>query len=114
MIPPTDTLAPSGASASSHALTGLRCHVCHATYPATASFVCQACFGPLEPVYDYARAQTLTRAAIASRPRNLWRCRELLPSPASPHGFTSGWTPLVRADRLAARLGQAIYIRTMA
>ena len=114
MIPATDPLAPPGASASSHTLTGLQCHVCHATYPATASFVCQACFGPLEPVYDYARAaQTLTREAIASRPRNLWRYRELLPITGEPRtGFTSGWTPLIRADRLAARLGvEAIYIK---
>ncbi|HEY8550967.1 MAG TPA: threonine synthase [Vicinamibacterales bacterium] len=96
------------------ALTGLQCHVCHTAFPAEALFVCDQCFGPLEPVYDYARAaRTLTREAIATRPRNLWRYRELLPITGEPRtGFTSGFTPLVKADRLAARLGvQELYVK---
>ena len=89
------------------ALTGLQCHVCHTPFPAEALFVCDKCFGPLEAVYDYDAARaTMTRAAIEARPRNLWRYRELLPITGEPRtGFTSGFTPLVRADRLAARLG---------
>lgn len=95
-------------------LIGLRCHVCHAAFPAEALFVCDQCFGPLEPVYDYDLARrTLTREAVASRPRNLWRFRELLPIAGDPlTGFHSGCTPLVRADRLAARLGvRELYVK---
>ena len=96
------------------ALTGLQCHVCRAPFPAEALFVCDKCFGPLEAVYDYDVARrTMTRAAIEARPRNLWRYRELLPITGEPRtGFTSGFTPLVRADRLAARLGvKELYVK---
>jgi threonine synthase len=96
------------------ALTGLQCHVCHTPFPAEALFVCDQCFGPLEAVYDYDIARrTLTREAIAGRPRNLWRYRELLPIVGEPRtGFTSGFTPLVKADRLAARLGvRELYVK---
>jgi threonine synthase len=69
--------------------------------------VCDVCFGPFEVVYDYAAMRgTLTRERIESRPRNLWRYRELLPIEGEPTiGLHSGMTPLVRADRLAAALG---------
>jgi threonine synthase len=95
-------------------MTGLECHLCHTRFPAEALFVCDQCFGPLEPVYDYdAVKKVLTRELIASRPRNLWRYRELLPITGEPRtGFTSGFTPLVRADRLAAKLGvKELYIK---
>jgi threonine synthase len=87
--------------------TGLRCHECGAAYPKEPLHVCEACFGPLEVVYDYDLARrTMTREAIESRPRNLWRYRELLPIDGEPSvGPFSGFTPLVRADRLAAALG---------
>ena len=40
---------------------------------------------------------------IASRARNLWRYRELLPIAGEPRtGLHSGFTPLVKAERLAA------------
>jgi threonine synthase len=69
--------------------------------------VCETCFGPYEVVYDYAAIRrVLTREAIAARPHNLWRYRELLPVEGEPRvGLHSGYTPLVRADRLAAVLG---------
>ncbi|MGL4423365.1 MAG: threonine synthase, partial [Gemmataceae bacterium] len=48
----------------------------------------------------------LTRAKIESRPRNMWRYRELLPLDGEPTvGPQVGGTPLVRADRLADALG---------
>ena len=65
-------------------------------------------------VYDYAAiARVLTRDAIAARPRNLWRYRELLPVAGEPVvGPHSGFTPLVRADRLAAALGvDELYVK---
>jgi len=87
------------------ALTGLQCHLCKATFPAEAIYVCDQCLGPLEPAYDYG-AIHLTREEVERRPKNLWRYRELLPIVGRPlTGFNSGFTPLVRCDRLAARLG---------
>jgi threonine synthase len=94
------------------ALIGLQCHLCKTPFPAEASYVCDRCLGPLEPVYDYG-AVSLTRDEIARRPQNLWRYRELLPIVDRPRtGFDSGFTPLVRCDRLAARLGVAeLYVK---
>jgi threonine synthase len=97
----------------SHVL-GLRCHECGAEYPHEPLHVCEYCFGPLEVVYDYrAIACALTRDAIARRPHNLWRYRELLPAMSDPTvGLHSGCTPLVRADRLAAALGvDELYVK---
>jgi len=93
-------------------LTGLQCHLCKATFPAEATYVCDKCLGPLEPVYDYG-AIALTRDEIERRPKNLWRYRELLPITGQPRtGFNSGFTPLVRCDRLAKRLGVSeLYIK---
>jgi len=81
-------------------------------FPAEATYVCEKCLGPLEPMYDYASVK-LTRELIGSRPKNLWRYRELLPITGEPlTGFHSGFTPLVRCDRLAERLGLSeLYIK---
>jgi threonine synthase len=88
-------------------VNGLRCRECGADYPVAPLHVCETCFGPLEVVYDYgAIRRVLTREAIATRPRNIWRYRELLPVDAEPRvGLHSGCTPLVRAERLGAVLG---------
>ena len=93
---------------------GLRCRECGAEYPHEPLHVCDQCFGPLEVAYDYAAiARGLSREAIAARPRNLWRYRELLPAPQDPVvGPHSGFTPLVKADRLAAALGvKELYVK---
>jgi threonine synthase len=92
----------------------LRCHLCQTIFPPTALWVCDRCLGPLEIAFDYdAVAKTISRAAIEARPRNLWRYRELLPIDGEPRtGLHSGFTPLVRADRLAARLGVSeLYVK---
>ena len=34
-------------------VSGLTCHLCGATYPAQALWVCAECLGPLEVTYDY-------------------------------------------------------------
>jgi threonine synthase len=93
-------------------LIGLQCHLCKASFPATATYVCDKCLGPLEPVYDY-RAIRLTREEIGRRPKNLWRYRELLPIVGEPRtGFNSGFTPLVRCTRLADKLGvDELYVK---
>lgn len=92
----------------------LECKECQARYPIEPRTVCDDCFGPVEVVYDYGRLEgTLTRQAIESRERNLWRYRELLPVDGPPRsGLKSGWTPLIKADRLAAELGvDELYIK---
>ena len=92
----------------------LRCHLCQASFPPTALWVCDKCLGPLEVTYDYeAIASLLSRATIESRPKSLWRYRELLPIEGNPRtGLHSGFTPLVRAERLAKRLGvRELYIK---
>lgn len=85
----------------------LRCRECGNDYPKAPVHVCEFCFGPLEITYDYAAiGKVLTRAVIESRAPNMWRYAELLPLDAPPVvGTQTGMTPLVRADRLAKRLG---------
>ncbi|HKT82080.1 MAG TPA: threonine synthase [Vicinamibacterales bacterium] len=94
------------------ALIGLQCHLCKAQFAAEAVYVCDRCLGPLEPVYDYG-SMHLTRDVIESRPESIWRYRELLPITGEPQtGFHTGFTPLVRCDRLAERLGiRELYIK---
>jgi threonine synthase len=94
-------------------VSGLRCHLCGATYPPQALWVCADCLGPLEVTYDYAAIRSaISRELIESRPHSLWRYRELLPVEEPRTGFNSGFTPLVRATRLAKELGVAeLYIK---
>lgn len=87
-------------------VAGLTCHLCGATYPAEASWVCAECLGPLEVSYDYPAVRgAISRALIESRPKSLWRYLELLPVEEPRTGFHSGFTPLVRASRLGRELG---------
>jgi threonine synthase len=86
---------------------GLRCRECARAYPAEALNVCEWCFGPLEVVYDYqAIAAAVSRDKIAAGPHTIWRYADLLPAAAEGAvDLGVGFTPLVRADRLAAELG---------
>src|SRR5690242_4003908 len=95
-------------------ITGLVCRECRQEYPVAPLHVCETCFGPLEVAYDYASIRKkLSRAVIESRPESLWRYQELLPVSGDPRvGLHSGFTPLVKADRLAAFLGvKELYIK---
>lgn len=88
-------------------MKALKCRECGHEYPLGATHVCEFDFGPLEVAYDYERIRkVLTRDVICSRPQTMWRYRELLPVAGEPTvGRQVGFTPLVRADRLAKRLG---------
>jgi threonine synthase len=88
-------------------MKALKCRECGREYPLAATHVCEFDFGPLEVVYDYDRIKkSLSKAAIAERPRSMWRYRELLPIAGEPTvGRQVGFTPLVKADRLAKALG---------
>jgi threonine synthase len=95
-------------------VSGLKCRLCGKLYPKEALNFCTDDFGPLEVAYDYdAVATTFSRQAIASRPRTMWRYRELLPVDGAPTvGRNVGGTPLIRADRLAKSLGVSeLYIK---
>jgi threonine synthase len=95
-------------------ITNLKCRECGQEYPISPVHVCETCFGPLEVTYDYPRIKAaISRATIEKRPANLWRYRELLPVEGEPTiGPNSGFTPLVRAERLAAELGlKRLYIK---
>ena len=86
---------------------GLRCRECGRQFGPEALYVCEWCFGPLEAVYDYeAVARRVDAARIAAGPPSIWRYADLLPAdPAGAVDLGAGYTPLVRADRLAAELG---------
>jgi threonine synthase len=88
-------------------MRALKCRECGREYPLTANHVCEFDFGPLEVVYDYDRIKkALTREAIQTRAKSMWRYRELLPIAHQPTvGLQVGFTPLEKADRLAKKLG---------
>lgn len=93
---------------------GLKCRECGREYPVEPIYVCEFCFGPLEVAYDYEGIKkVLTREVIESRPQNLWRYKELMPIDNEPTcGLHSGFTPLVKADKLAAHIGlKELYIK---
>jgi threonine synthase len=99
--------APATAENKVAFVKGLHCRECGNSYEKAPVHVCEFCFGPLEVAYDYeAIGKVLTRAVIESRPKTMWRYAELLPIDGPPAvGQASGMTPLIRADRLAKRLG---------
>ncbi len=88
-------------------MKALKCRECGREYPLTATHVCEFDFGPLEVAYDYDRIKkSLTKATIEARPKTMWRYRELLPIAGEPTvGRQVGFTPLIKADRLAKKLG---------
>jgi len=86
---------------------GLRCRECGREYETAPVYTCEWCFGPLEVAYDYDTiARTASREKIAAGPLSLWRYADLLPVQGDTAvDLGTGYTPLVKADRLAAELG---------
>ncbi len=90
----------------------LKCLICGAEYaPAEIEYVCpkHGDEGIVDVRYDYDLIATrLSPASLAEdRDYTIWRYKPLLPvEPGSPvPPLAVGWTPLYRADRLAAGLG---------
>jgi threonine synthase len=85
----------------------LRCKECKTEYPLDARYVCERCFGPLEVSYgDRSGADPVElRRRIQAGPYSLWRYADFLPVERPQSALGAGWTPLVRADRLARELG---------
>ena len=88
-------------------MKALKCRECGREYPLEATHVCEFDFGPLEVAYDYDKIKkTLTKDKLSKRPHTMWRYRELLPIAEEPTvGNSVGYTPLIKADRLAKWLG---------
>jgi len=94
-------------SKSAGFMRALKCRECGREYPLEATHVCEFDFGPLEVAYDYDKIKkSMKKAALARRPQTMWRFRELLPVANEPTvGTRVGYTPLMKADRLAKWLG---------
>ena len=90
--------------------TNLKCRECGTEYGLEAKYVCERCFGPLEVAYEHNVDDVDSlRRRIQGGPQNLWRYHDFLPlegpQPRTRTGLPAGCTPLIRADRLAERLG---------
>src|ERR687890_2399529 len=85
----------------------LKCKECGTSYPLEARYVCERCFGPLEVAYaPPASDPDELKRRIQAGPHSLWRYADFLPLDRVPaSSLQTGWTPLVRADRLAEQLG---------
>jgi threonine synthase len=89
------------------AVESLKCKECGEAYPLEARFVCEQCFGPLEVAYDFSDLDAEeARRKIQAGSRGIWRYSDFLPFDGRPGDpLEPGLTPLIRADRLAERLG---------
>ncbi len=98
-------------------VTGLKCVFCGREYRNAGLFTCPRCgvTGILDVQYDYAAVRRhMTRRALARRPLNAWRYRELLPvgENAAVPPLSVGWTPITETPRLARHLGlRTLYLK---
>src|SRR5437868_9254218 len=97
-------------------VTHLECGACGLSHEARRLHnLCTECGKPLLVRYDLKRAaQSLTKESLSGRRADLWRYREVLPVEHEEHivSLGEGWTPLLPAPRLAARVGlKQLYIK---
>jgi threonine synthase len=86
--------------------TNLRCRQCGKETQLAPEYFCGDCFGPLEVTYDYEAIRSqVTRRHVAQGPSTIWRYGSLLPIERRPVDLATGWTPLLKADRLGRELG---------
>ena len=107
------TLDTAVASLDTANFTALACKECGAEYEPKALHVCEFCFCPLEVKYDYEKiASKVSRESIEAGPKSIWRYKEFLPVAGEPIDVGTGFTPLLKANRLARRLGiKELYIK---
>jgi threonine synthase len=87
--------------------THLECSLCHNRLDAGVVANLCTCGGPLLVRYDLDGIRhRWRRREVANGPANMWRYAPLLP-PANESIVTlgEGWTPLIRTERLGARIG---------
>jgi threonine synthase len=89
------------------AVQALACKECGTHYELEARYVCERCFGPLEVRYELDTLEAPSaKRRIQAGPQNLWRYADFLPFERPPrYALPAGCTPLIRAPRLAERLG---------
>jgi threonine synthase len=89
------------------AVDSLKCKECGTSYELGAAFFCESCFGPLEVRYDFGALDPAeAKRKIQAGSHGIWRYSDFLPFEGRPGDpLEPGMTPLVRADRLAGRLG---------
>jgi threonine synthase len=85
----------------------LKCKECGTSYELDARYVCENCFGPLEVSYDHSGLDAAeVKRRIQAGSQGIWRYADFLPFAGRPGDpLEPGLTPLLRADRLAERLG---------
>src|ERR1700744_4746466 len=85
----------------------LKCKECGTEYELGASYFCEKCFGPLEVRYDHSSLDAAeAKRRVQAGSRGIWRYADFLPFSGRPGDpLEPGLTPLLRADRLAERLG---------
>jgi threonine synthase len=108
------TVNPAILNKTGATFSALRCKECAAEYEPKATHVCEQCFGPLEVKYDYDLIRSrVTRETIEAGPHSIWRYKDFLPvTSAEPIDVGTGMTPLIKANRLARRLGlKNLYIK---
>lgn len=90
-------------------VTHLECGACGLRHEARRLHnLCVQCGKPLLVRYDLRQAaRSLTKESLSGRPADLWRYREVLPVEHDENivSLGEGWTPLLSAPRLAARVG---------
>ena len=88
---------------------GGKCVKCGREYALTPNTTTCACGGILDIQYDYTtiRRDVSREKLTQSRAFSMWRYRPFLPveEDTTPPPLRVGWSPLYRADRLAAELG---------
>jgi threonine synthase len=97
-------------------VTHLECAACGLEHEARRLHnLCTRCGKPLLVRYDLKHAaRSLTKEALRSRRADLWRYREVLPveSDVNIVSLGEGWTPLLHAERLGAKVGlDQLYIK---
>ena len=88
-------------------IESLRCKECGTACELDARYVCESCFGPLEVAYDHSSLDVAeAKRRIQAGSQGIWRYADFLPFEGRPGDpLEPGLTPLLRADRLAERLG---------
>jgi threonine synthase len=97
-------------------ITHLECAACGLEHEAQRLHnLCRECDKPLLVRYDLERAgRSLTKESLSGRRADMWRYREVLPVESDENVVTlgEGWTPLLRTERLAQKLGlRNLYIK---
>ena len=97
-------------------LTNLECGNCQTKFPSDQlQTLCSECGRPLLARYDLAKIRcSVSRDDLASRLPTLWRYEEVLPVGSPEHRFSlgEGFTPLLAARTLGAKLGlSSLYIK---